>query len=57
MNKLTGLVGIIAFIVLASECEFTLTTIVAKAIALAVIAIVAVLANRKPVVVPARRRK
>lgn len=57
MNKLTGLVGVIAFIVLASECELTAITLTIKAIALAVIAILAVVANLKPAVVPARRRK
>ena len=57
MNKLTGVVGIIAFIVLASECEPTATNLTIKAIALAVIAILAVVSNLEPAVVPARRRK
>lgn len=57
MNKLTGLVGIIAFIVLASECELAATNLTIKAIALAVLAILAVVSNLKPAVVPARRRK
>ena len=57
MDKLTGVAGVDAFIVLASECEFTLAAIIAKAVALAVVALAAVLASRKPEVVPARRRK
>lgn len=57
MNKLTGVVGIIAFIVLASECELTATNLAIKAIALAVLAILAVVSNLKLAIVPARRRK
>lgn len=57
MDKITGVAGVVAFIVLASECEFTLTAIIAKTVALAVVFLAAVLASRKPEVVPARRQK
>jgi hypothetical protein len=54
MNKFTGVIAIISFIVLASECEFTLANLIIKAIALAVIVVATLVSSREEV--PARRR-
>lgn len=52
--KITGLISLIAFIVLASDCEFTLANLIIKAIALAVIVVATLVSSREEV--PARRR-
>ena len=57
MEKIAGAIGIISFIVLASECELTLTTTIVKGIAIAALAGVAFLTTRKPEKIPARRRR
>lgn len=57
MDKLLGVAVIIAFIVLASECEFTLTSIIVKAIALAFLVGAAVLSERLAMVKPVPRRR
>lgn len=55
--KITGLISLIVFIVLASECELTLTNLIIKAVALATLAVFAVASSREPAKVPARRMK
>lgn len=58
MEKVAGAIGIISFIILASECELTLATIVVKGIAIAALAGVAFLTTRQqPEKIPARRRR
>lgn len=55
--KIAGLISLIAFIVLASECELTLTNLIIKAVALATLAVVAIVSSREPAKVPARRMR